>query len=267
MCLVKTGLMNTLKMSKKYPPLARPPIKEAILQFLVTASDTYTPDLLKKFVEAESGEYPTSLAQRETLIQFMSGDDGQHAGLMDKGVNGYKISSDDGLNIVQVFKDRLAVSRLDSYSSWENLLAEAQRVWNVYKGILSPKAVRGVSVRYINQFMLPPDMKNFEDYLESTPSIPKDLPQGLASFFVRYQLPDPDTEAVASVQLLFEGVKFDEGTQEPKVPIVLDADIQKISEIAPEDADAIWSNFEQLHDFKNEVFFKTVKEKTLEMFR
>ncbi len=254
-------------MSNKYPPLAKPPIKEAVLQFLVSPSDAYTPDLLKKFAEAESSGYPRSLAQKETLIQFMSGDDGQHTGFTDKGVNGYKISSNDGLNIVQVFKDRLAVSRLDSYSSWNDLLEEAQRIWSVYTDIFSPKTVTGVSVRYINQFMLPPDMKNFEDYLESTPNIPKDLPQGLASFFVRYQLPDPDIGAVASVQLLFEGVKFVEGSSEPSIPIILDTDILKICDIASEDVEGIWDNFGQLHDFKNEVFFKTIKEKTLEMFQ
>jgi len=254
-------------MTKKYPLLARPPIKEAILQLLVDPSDSFSPDLLKKFVEAENKEYPKSLAQRETLIQFMSGDDGQHTGVTDKGFNGYKISSDDGLNIVQVYKDRLAISRLDSYSSWEILLAEAQRIWDVYKDIVAPKAVKGVSVRYINHFILPSDMKNFEDYLESTPSIPKELPQGLASFYVNYKVPDPDMKAVASVQLLFEGVRFDEGSQEPKLPVVLDTDIQMIFDTAAEDKETIWDNFSKLHDFKNKVFFNTVKEKTLEMFR
>jgi uncharacterized protein (TIGR04255 family) len=253
-------------MTKKYPPLARPPIKEAILQFLVSPSDAYTPELLKKFVEIESGKYPKSLAQRETLIQFISGNDGQHTGFTDKGVNGYKISSDDELNIVQVFKDRLAISRLDPYSSWEKLLEEAQRVWGIYISIFKPKTVTGISIRYINHFMLPSDMKNFEDYLESTPSIPKDLPQGMASFYVSYKLPDPDIEAVANVQLLFEGVKLDASTSEPRIPIVLDTDVLKKFEIAT-DAEVIWDNFSQLHNFKNEVFFKTVKEKTLEMFR
>lgn len=254
-------------MPKKYPTLARPPIKEAILQILVTPSDTYNPDLLKVFVDAESGTYPTSLAQRKTLIQFMVGNDTQHTDVTDSGVSGYKISSNDGLNIVQVFKDRLAISRLDSYTSWDDLLVEAQRIWDIYRGIFNPKEVKGLSVRYINHFMLPPKMKNFEEYLESTPNIPKELPQGLASFFVSYRLPDKDTEAVANVQLLFEGVTFDKDSQEPKIPIVLDTDVYKSSTIAPEDLETIWSNFSQLHDFKNEVFFNTVKEKAMEMFR
>ena len=72
---------------------------------------------------------------------------------------------------------------------------------------------------------------------------------------------------VASVQLLFEGVKFDEGSSEPRIPIVFDTDILKRCEIASEDVETIWDNFCQLHDFKNDVFFKTVKEKALEMFR
>lgn len=253
-------------MPQKQPPLEKAPIKEAVIQFLVTPNDSYAPDLLKKFVEAESANYPNSLAQKETLIEFMSGDDGQRTGVTDKGINGFKLNSVDGLNIVQVFKDRLAISRIESYSSWDSLLDEAKRVWGVYVSIFNPKGVRGVSVRYINQFMLPPNMKSFEEYLESTPSIPKELPQGLASFFVRYQLPDPDTGAVASVQLLFEGAKYDAGSKEPKLPIVLDSDVYKVLE-ADSDSEVIWDSFGQLHDFKNEIFFKTVKEKALEMFR
>ncbi|VAW96217.1 hypothetical protein MNBD_GAMMA21-1349 [hydrothermal vent metagenome] len=257
-------------MTKKYPRLANPPIKEAILQFLVIPSDIYDSNLLKKFVEAENTRYPNSQAQRETLIQFMSGGDGQQTGFKDKGINGFKISSSDGLNIVQVFKDRLAISRLASYRSWGELLAETKRIWDVYKEIFSPKAVKGISVRYINHFLLPSDMKNFEDYLASTPSIPKDLPQGLASFYVNYKVPDPNIGAVASVQLLFEGVRFNNEPseqKEPKIPIVLDTDIQMLFEEELKDEEMVWDTFSLLHNFKNKVFFKTVKEKTLEMFR
>ena len=72
--------------------------------------------------------------------------------------------------------------------------------------------------------------------------------------------------AVASVQLLFEGVKFDEESKEPRLPIVLDIDIFMRLEVAS-DAAEIWDGFSKLRDFKNEIFFETLKEKTLEMFR
>lgn len=253
-------------MTTKYPTLAKPPIKEAILQLLVLPSDTYEQDLLKIFVEKESDKYPNNAPQKETLIQFISGEEGQHAGVTNKGVNGYKITSEDGQNIAQVFKDRLAVSRLDSYTTWDDLLAETQRLWGVYIKNFRPQKVATLSVRYINQFMLPPEMKSFEDYLDSTPNIPDVLPQGLATFYVNYKLPDPDMGAVASVQLLFEGVKFDEESKEPRLPIVLDIDIFMRLEVAS-DAAEIWDGFSKLRDFKNEIFFETLKEKTLEMFR
>ena len=85
-------------MTTKYPTLAKPPIKEAILQLLVLPSDTYEQDLLKIFVEKESDKYPNNAPQKETLIQFISGEEGQHAGVTNKGVNGYKITSEDGQN-------------------------------------------------------------------------------------------------------------------------------------------------------------------------
>lgn len=263
------GLAGELinKMPQEFPTLSSPPIKEAILQFWVTPGDTYSSDFLKHFIDLETSRYPTSLAQRETLIQFMSGVDGQQAGVTDKGVNSYKISSADGLDIVQVFKDRLVVSRLEPYKSWGELLDEARRVWGVYQEVVKPSKITGVSVRYINHFILPPSMESFEEYLDSTPNIPENLPQGLASFYVNYQLPEPDSGAVANVRLLFEGAKYEKGSKDPLIPIVLDTDIKMKSEIEIEDDESIISSFDQLHDFKNVIFFSTVKEKTLEMFR
>lgn len=254
-------------MRNKYQLLARPPIKEAVLQLLISPSMSYKPELLKTFIKAESATYPTCMPQNETLIQLMIGEDGQQAGVKNKGVSGYKISSDDGLNIVQVFKDRLAISRLDSYSSWDDLVMEAQRVWGVYTSIFKPKSVKGVSVRYINHFLLPPDMKSFEDYLESTPRIPSKLPQELASFVTSYKMPDPETGAIANIQLIFQGAQYEKDSKELQLPIVLDTDVMKNFAVELDDCDAIWNSFSQLHDLKNEIFFNIVKEKTMEMFR
>ena len=46
----------------------------------------------------------------------------------------------------------------------------------------------------------------------------------------------------------------------------MDIDIFMRLEVAS-DAAEIWDGFSKLRDFKNEIFFETLKEKTLEMFR
>ncbi len=254
-------------MTIEFPALAKPPIKEAILQLWVDPGDSYSSDSLKQFVENEKEKYPTSLTQRETLIQFMAAEDGQQPGVTDKGVSGFKISSEDGKNIIQVFKDRLVVSRLEPYTSWPELMEESMRAWGVYLKTVRPKSIKKLSVRYINHFLLPPNMESFEDYLESTPNIPADLPQGLSSFYVSYELPDPETGALARTQLLFEGVKYEVDSSEPILPIILDTDSKISVEARTEDVDSIRHSFELLHDLKNRVFFNTVKEKALEIFR
>lgn len=257
-------------MTNRHPHLNKAPIKEAVIQILVAPSDTYNQDLPTRFIEAEKKHYPTIAGQRETVIQLISGKDGNDGtapGITDKGLNGYRLSSADGLNIIQLYKDRFSYSRLEPYLSWNELSTEMRRLWGVYVGIFGPKSVKGVSVRYINQFMLPPSMKDFEDYLECVPNIPRNLPQSFASFYVNYQLPDPDSHAIANVRLLFEGVKYQNGSKEPLLPIVLDTDTFLPFEEKPDNTEGIWTRFAQLHGFKNEIFFSIVKEAALEMFQ
>jgi len=50
------------------------------------------------------------------------------------------------------------------------------------------------------------------------------------------------------------------------IPIVLDSDVYKICTLDPS-SDDIWNAFNELHDFKNTVFFQSLTYKTLEMFQ
>ena len=246
--------------------LKNPPVKEAITQIKVTPKTKFNKSFFESYAQLEKEKYPTSAPQQETLFQFISGEHGAHSGVTNKGISGYKLSSKDGQNIIQIAKDRFAVSRLEPYRTWDDLIQETHRTWVNYISIFEPSSVIGLSVRYINHFLIPSSMQKFEDYLECTPVIPKGLPQSFASFYVNYRLPNPETNAVANVQLIFEGAIETEDKSGMIIPIVLDSDVYKICTLDPS-SDDIWNAFNELHDFKNTVFFQSLTYKTLEMFQ
>jgi uncharacterized protein (TIGR04255 family) len=217
-------------------------------------------------VERERGNYPQAEPQRTALIEFIADEQGQRTGFTDQGINGYRLRSADGLNVVQFFRDRLAISRLEPYDRWQSLVDEASRLWRVYIELLRPASLSLISVRYINQFMLPLDMKRFEDFLVSTPIIPKELPQLFADFYSKVTIPDPDTGAVATIQHIFEGVKAEGVGKKHMLPIILDIDVHKVAEIGTED-DLVWKILSDLHDYKNSVFFSSLTDNCMELFQ
>ena len=249
---------------KKYAQLNNPPIKEAIIQIRVSPDKNLDINDLNEITKKEKQRYPDKSAQKTTIFELISNEDGQKSGVTNRGINGYKIKSLEDQYIAQLFPDKLAVSKLDPYKSWETLEHEARRLWEVYKGTTKPGQITGISVRYINHFNLPENMNDFEDYLTSCPNIPKDLPQGFASFYTNIRLPDTNIGAVANIQTIFEGVKIED--ENTRTPIVLDIDVYKNINI-PIESDRLWEEFMHLHDYKNAIFFNSLTKKCLELFK
>lgn len=253
--------------NKKYKQLKNPPIKEAVIQIRVSPNKNLDISSLEAIAKKEDKRYTDISAQKTTIFELISSEEGHKTGVSDRGVNGYKIKDPNKRQIAQLFPDRLAVSKLDPYKSWVDLEKETKRLWEIYKEIAKPEKITGISVRYINHFDLPENMKNFEDYLVSCPNLPDDLPQAFASFYTNVRLPNSDIGAVASIQTIFEGVKKDDEIEKNiRIPIILDIDAYKKISI-PIDSDELWEEFMNLHDYKNAIFFSSLTNKCLGLFK
>ena len=103
--------------------------------------------------------------------------------------DGYLFTSVDGRQVVQARLDGFTFSRLKPYDKWTTLRDEAQELWQHYVRIASPETVTRVALRYINRIEIPLPMRDFKDYILTTPEIAPDLPQGLGSFFMRLVIP------------------------------------------------------------------------------
>jgi len=178
------------------------------------------------------------------------------------GPDGYSFTSVDGRQVVQARLDGFTFSRLKPYDKWEALRDEARELWQHYIGVALPETVTRVALRYINRIEIPLPIKDFKEYILTTPEIAPDLPQGLESFFMRMVIPDSKAQAVAIITETVEPI--DESSK--RIPLIFDIDVFRMAAFSVQD-NSMWETFESLHVLKNEVFFKSITPKTKALFQ
>lgn len=177
------------------------------------------------------------------------------------GTDGYLFTSVDGRQVVQARLDGFTLSRLKPYDKWEALRDEAHELWQQYIRTASPEAVTRVALRYINRIEIPLPIRDFKEYILTTPEIAPDLPQGLGSFFMRLVIPDAQAQAVAIVTETVEPIEESSN----RLPLIFDIDVFRMAAFDVQ-GKALWETLDQLHDLKNDIFFKSITPKAKELF-
>lgn len=238
------------------------PITEALLDIRVKLPSEVSLARLATFHDGVREQYP--LKQERVRwggsIQFKPGS-APEVSQASGEPEGYLFTSTDGRQIVQARLDGFTFNKLKPYDRWETFRDQARELWQRYLQVASPEGITRLALRYINRIEIPLPMRDFKDYILTTPEIAPELPQGLDSFFMRLVIPDPKTGAVAIVTEASEPVAESGKT----LPLILDIDVFRVVALGVKD-EAIWETFERLRDLKNEVFFKSVTQKTKERF-
>lgn len=240
------------------------PITEALLDIRVTLPPQANLAKLGTFHDAIKQRYPVKQERVswrghfEVKVTPVAQVSQSAAG----GPDGYSFTSVDGRQVVQARLDGFTFSRLKPYDKWEALRDEARELWQHYIEIASPEVVTRVALRYINRIEIPLPIKDFKEYILTTPEIAPDLPQGLDSFFMRMVIPDPKAQAVAIITETVEPI--DESNK--RLPLIFDIDVFRAVAFNVQD-NLMWETFESLHDLKNEIFFKSITPKAKELFR
>ena len=244
-----------------WPRFANAPITEALLDIRARPPSGVDLARLATFQDAVKDLYP---ARRERFswqggFQVKPGETPE-VFPPSGGPDGYLFTSKDGKQIVQARLDGFTFNRLKPYDKWESFRDEAKKQWERYQEIAVPEVVSRVALRYINRIEVPLPMKDFREYILTTPEIAPKLPQGLAGFFMRLVIPDERSRAVAIITLTMED------PQEQVLPLIFDIDVFRE---APFDVhgEEMWEALGQLRDYKNEIFFNSVTDKTRELFK
>ncbi|MGH7772344.1 MAG: TIGR04255 family protein, partial [Candidatus Binatia bacterium] len=173
--------------------------------------------------------------------------------------DGYLFTSSDGRQIVQVRLDGFTFNRLRPYDKWETFRDEARKHWERYRDIAIPEMISRVALRYINRIRIPLPIKDFREYILTTPEIAPKVPQGLAGFFMRLVIPDERSKSVAIVTQTMEDL------QEQVLPLIFDIDVFREGVFDVRGPDT-WEVLEQLRGYKNEIFFNSITERARELF-
>jgi uncharacterized protein (TIGR04255 family) len=168
---------------------------------------------------------------------------------------GQRYEREDGAEVVQFRRNGVTYSILRNYASWDLLRDAARNAWERFLAISGPLNVSRLAVRYINAIDIPLGA-DFDEYLTAGPRIPAPLPQVIARFIQRVEVPFADEHATAIILQALEAPTLG----------VLDIDV--FSECSLDGASPeVWSILEKLRSIKNRVFFSSLAAKVLESYR
>lgn len=190
-------------MGKKYKS---PPVIEAVCEFRFdprSAFDLTHPGLIYKELQ---GDFPKRKQARivETTFEPAPGGLQQKISQTDR----VQFFRNDGIAIVQVGPNLLAVNHLEPYPTWDEYLPLIERALLTYKGVAEPKGYHRISLRYLNRIYLEPPI-DLEDYFNFYPFRGKALPEDYVTFNVSLQFPFFDDRDILRIELTSGAVRAD----------------------------------------------------------
>ena len=240
-------------------PYPNAPITEALIDLRVELPKRVTVAELEKIHAEEKTVYPIKKNRHEVTGQIQGGE--QVAAAASSKHIGFIFTSQDQKQIFQARLDGFTLSRLAPYESWDEFCKEARRLWDRYRSVVEPTKIVRLAVRYINRLDLPLPVPELNEYLRTVPEISPELPQGLAGYFLRLQIPMEDIKATLLIN---------QTIIEPNAPnvvaVVLDIDLYRDVDV-PQNEDAMWNMFEVLRVNKNKVFESSITDRTRELFK
>jgi len=242
----------------KFENLKNAPITEALIDIQVRFQTPPSGEVLKSVSDAVSDEFP-NIEERQRAT-FSVGSETEPS--IQQKSHGLIVRSEDRVHALQIMPDRFAFSRLKPYSNWDELKANAERIWLIYRDITKPERIARLSVRFINKLPIPMPIQDFGEYFTKPIEVPKELPQGLSSYVIRMVIPDPVSQSVATIHQILEG-----STPENQLSIIFDIDVHKLVDFPPEESNDLSQMLEILRDYKNRIFFNSLTQKTLNLFR
>jgi len=252
-------MMNNKKVDE-YTVFPNAPITEAILDIRAELPEKVKFEDLVDFQDSIRERFPGKKERRsyEAVVQLSQ--EGVSTIPSQHKIDGYLFESLVEKKVVQARLDGFTFNKLKPYENWETFCREGRELWNLYSKIAHPTKIIRIALRYINKIEIPLPLKDFEEYMLTLPQIAPDLPQALAQFFMRLVIPKIEIESNAIVTLAIEKVI------DQKLSLIFDIDVSRDA-VYVDNKEEIWSDFEKLRDFKNEIFFKSITYKTKEFFK
>ncbi len=154
-------------------------------------------------------------------------------------------------------------SRLEPYIDWEQLSGEGLRLWAIFKELAQPVEIRRVGLRFINRIQLPPGELRFEDYIQSPPAPPGGLELPFLGFMQHDTLAVPGYPFAVNV---IRTIQPPPSAGASGIALIFDIDVFT-TQAFELDNSVLSHRLLEMRWLKNKVFYGSITQKALEMFR
>ncbi len=240
--------------------LSRAPIVEAVIDVSVRFESARDPKEFQSFGELIE-DYPNKQISQSFAVTIKAAPDAGQEVRTELG--GYIFRSTDATRVVQSRPTGFSFSQLKPYESFEHTLNEAWRLWQLYRNRFRPDRITRLSVRYINRLELPGPRLDFDDFLTTGPRLPKNVPEGLAAFSTSLVVPEVRPGVLAIIRQAFDSAMLTGDV----VPVILDIDVLRECDMGVNDAEAVHEALAQLRLAKNQLFFGSLTDRAVELFK
>lgn len=239
-------------------PLARPPLREAVIDF--RAGEALEATLLPALddIEVEGFESRKAMHEGHFVLELSQAQPTPRT-VKDTRI-GVRLENADASRVVQMRLNGFTFSILKRYVSWDEFVTEAKVHWSKYLLATDLRLLSRVALRYINVIELPLIEVSFDDYLTAAPQVPPGLPQGISSFLQRVVVPFPTSGLTAIVTQALEP------PTPTGVPVILDIDVFSEQTVSTT-ADELWMLLSGLRKAKNDIFFSYVTDLALKAYQ
>lgn len=243
--------------------LRKPPIQEAVVQFVFSGVDLGLRELQdfaavyeangwkKNEVRSIAAEVDVGTAEEQPTVETKA------------DVIGYILEDVDGKHLVQVRASQVSAST-KQYESWESLTDQGRQAFETFVGFCNPTAVVQISARFINRI---PARVGFSTYgrILSRPPLPiEGLDQAVVSDFMRRHVLK-NLEGGYTANLTIGNVQLEPVVETEGHALVIDTDVFRRCEITPRFDDLV-PELATIRSIKNKLFFGSLTEEIVETF-
>jgi uncharacterized protein (TIGR04255 family) len=233
---------------------------EALCDFHFEPDQTWDWTIPGLVYDKVKAEFPQKRQQNLVSFEVRAEPQGVTQGVTGGNITRMQFLRSNGEALVQVGPDNLTINHLKPYPGWPTFKEMIERGLAVYRSVADPKAIRRISLRYINRIQLQEHQVQIEDYMLSLPHLPDPVPQVFASWVQRVEVPFERSNGVMAIQ--------SGSINEPQsvgVAFMLDLDFFTLRpEVIPLDSTMNW--VEKAHDEVEGTFEACITEKTKRLF-
>lgn len=249
-----------LDLNEKFPRLACAPIVEAAIHWQARAQKALEQDTLRTVLSRRLPDYPKCEPVQQ--FGFMASIAGQETTepivRQQGGWDGFRLTSEHGLHVVQLKRDGIIFSRRQPYENWERFSAAALNAWEVFRDVAAPVEIQRLGVRFINH-LAAATPETLNQFLREPPTCPSNLP--LKEFVYQSTFDVPEHPF---------GVRVTKVMQPPDTRrssgLFLDCDVYTTHPI-DNDRDKIEDALVKMRWLKNKFFFTLLTPQAIQSFQ